>query len=113
MMCRAGKANPEDFGLAPESDRNGWWFVRDRLVRDLAAQNRSELLLWDSWGLMEGEPDEDELALLDEVAWLTEAGDSAFEDMRGLYEGEAGLRVPPVVNRHSPAVGLHPASLGP
>jgi hypothetical protein len=113
ILCRSGEADAEDFGLAPASDRKGWWFVRDRLVRDLAAQNRSELLLWDSWGLMEREPGEEEVALLDEVAWLTEAGDPAFEDMRGLYEGEAALRVPPEVNRHSPAVGALRVALDP
>jgi hypothetical protein len=111
MMCRGGEADAENFGLAPESERKGWRHVRDRLVRDLAAQNRSELLLWDSWGLMEREPSEDEPALLDEVAWLTEAGDSAFEYVRGIHDGEADLKVPPVVNRHSPAVGLHRVAL--
>jgi hypothetical protein len=113
ILCRSGEADAEDFGLAPESNRKGWSFVRDRLVRDLAAQNRSELLLWDCWGLMESEPGEDELALLDEVAWLAEAGDSAFRDMRAICDGEAGLRVPPLVNRNSPAVGSHRVALNP
>jgi hypothetical protein len=49
--------------------------------------------------------------LLDEVAWLIEAGDSAFACVRGIYEDEESLRVPPVVNRHSPAVGLHRVAL--
>lgn len=111
ILCRVGEANAADFGLAPESDRRGWWHVRDRLVRDLAAQNSKELLLWDAWGLMEREPSEDELALLDEAAWLTEAGDSAFERVRSTYEGEQSLRVPPVVNRQSPAVGLQRVAL--
>jgi hypothetical protein len=111
ISCRGGEADAEDFGLGPESERKGWWHVRDRLVRDLAAQNRSELLLWDAWGLMEREPSDDELALLDEVAWLMEAGDSAFEHVRGIYEDGESLRVPPVVNRHSPAVGLHRVAL--
>ena len=110
-MCRGGEEKPEDFGLAPQSDRKGWWHVRDRLVRDLAAHNRSELLLWDTWGLMEREAGKDELALLDEVAWLTEASDSAFEHVRLIYEDEGSLKVPPVVNRHSPAVGLHQVAL--
>jgi len=111
ILCRGGEADATDFGLAPESDRKGWWHVRDRLVRDLAAQNSKELLLWDAWGLMERDPSEDELALLDEAAWLTEAGGSAFDYVRSIYEGEESLRVPPVVNRHSPAVGLHRAAV--
>jgi hypothetical protein len=107
ITCRSGEADAEEFGLAPDSDWKGWWHLRDRLIRDLAAQNRKEPLLWDAWGLMEREPSEDELVLLDEAAWLTEAGETAFDYVRSIYEGEQSLRVPPVVNRHSPAAGLH------
>jgi hypothetical protein len=104
QMCRDGRADPDSFGEFPDTFLKGWWFIRANLVRDLAAQNRMELLLWDSWGdLMtpEPEPKAKQLALLDKVAILTQAGNGAFERMRAAYEGEAGLKVPPVITCYS------------
>ena len=49
-MCREGGGNPDDFCVEPESEPRGLWFVRSRLLLDLAALNQEELLLWDSWG---------------------------------------------------------------
>jgi len=51
------------------------------------------------------------MALLHEAAWLTEAGDTAFKFVRSIYEGEESPRVPPVVNRRSPAAGLQSVDL--
>ncbi len=50
--CRTRTADPENFCVVPESPPRGLWFVRSRLMLDLAALNREELLLWDSWGAM-------------------------------------------------------------
>ena len=104
QMCRAGRADPDSFGEFPDPFLKGWWFIRANLVLDLASQNRMELLLWDSWGdLMapEPEPTEEQLALLDKVATLTQAGNEAFERMRAVYEGEALLKVPSVITCYS------------
>jgi hypothetical protein len=104
QMCRAGQADPDSFGEYPDPFLKGWWFLRANLVLDLASQNRMELLLWDSWGdLMapEPEPSEEDLALLDEVATLTQAGDEAFDRMRAVYEGQAALKVPSVIKCYS------------
>ena len=38
---------------------------------------------------------------MDEVATLPQAGDEAFDRMRAVYEGEAGLKVPPVITCYS------------
>ena len=66
---------------------HGAWFVQDNLVRDFLSLNKIELLPWDGWGLMAGPEDvvsADDLALLDRMAALTLAGDSAFDDIRSL-----------------------------
>jgi hypothetical protein len=97
QLCRAGQADPDCFGIF---DMHGLWFVRGDMVRDLASLNKVELLPWDCWGLIEGEDkslSEDDMALLDRVAALTLAGNEAFPATRALYEGEARLRVPPVI----------------
>jgi Transglutaminase-like superfamily len=102
QRCRAGEADPERFGVDPGAEERGWWFVRHELIQDLAAQNKRELLLWDSWGLMAREPSEEDLALLDEVASVTQGGPAAYPRVRALYEGAPGLRVPERVMSFSP-----------
>ncbi len=49
QLCRAGDADANDFGLDPGHEPRGLWFVRCRLLLDLAALNKTEVLLWDSW----------------------------------------------------------------
>jgi hypothetical protein len=46
---RSGSADPENFAVDPGQEPGGAWFVRSRLLLDLAALNRTELLLWDAW----------------------------------------------------------------
>jgi hypothetical protein len=100
QLCRSGEANPDDFGLAPDS-MHGLWYIQSQLVRDLAAMNRMELLCWDCWGLGNADPKEDPSAsntiLLDRVAALTQRGNEAFGALRAIYEHNEHLRVPPVI----------------
>jgi hypothetical protein len=98
--CRAGRADPNRFGLSLVPHLHGLWYVAGNLVRDLAALNRMEMLPWDLWGLM-GTDDsalsEENKSLLDRVAALTLSGDRTFAQVRSIYEGDDRLRVPPVV----------------
>lgn len=100
QMCRAGRADPNRFGLSLVPHLHGLWYVAGNVVRDLASLNRMEMLPWDVWGLMATEDaaitDEKKL-LLDRVAALTLAGDSAFAQLRAVYEADDRLRVAPVV----------------
>jgi len=103
QLCRSGQADPDHFGI---SDMHGLWFVRGDLLRDLASLNKMELLPWDCWGLIEGEDKNlsaDDMALLDRVAALTLADNSAFAEMRPLYESDERLRVPSVVKSYAAA----------
>jgi hypothetical protein len=97
QRCRAGTADPDAFGIL---DMKGLWFVAGNVVRDFAALNNTEMLPWDVWGAMPepGEPiGQDKLALLDKLASLTMTPDAHFMKLRALYDGETGLKVPPVV----------------
>jgi hypothetical protein len=92
QRCRAGQADPAKFGIG---EWWGAWFVRNNVVRDVAALNKVELLPWDSWGLMDresnlGEGSADEL--VDEVASL--AADDRWAALRAKYEGDLRLRAP-------------------
>ena len=91
-LCRAGRADPASFGI---SVWWGAWFVRNNVVRDLAALNKLELLPWDSWGLMDrtsGLGDGPADQLVDEVAAATSTANWAV--VRRLYAGDDRLGVP-------------------
>jgi len=92
QLCRSGGADPAMFGIA---EWWGAWFIRNNVVRDLAALNKVELLPWDAWGLMDRDsalsqgPSDD---LVDQVAALTVDGD--WSRLRLLYEADDRLRAP-------------------
>jgi hypothetical protein len=96
-QCRAGETDPSSFGIF---DMRGLWFITGNLLRDVAALNNMEMLPWDGWGMMpgpQGKLRDDQLALLDRLAAITQAPDASFAELRRLYEGEEGVRVPATV----------------
>ena len=109
-LCRSGEADPDDFGLGPDS-MHGLWYVQSQLVRDLAAMNKMELLCWDCWGLGHAGPDDspspEDAALLDRVAALTQGANEAFDGLHAIYEENDRLRVPSVITSYSFS-GDHP-----
>ena len=95
QMIRSGGADPDRFGIF---EWHGQWFVQGDLVRDFLSLNKIELLPWDGWGLMAGPEDgvsATDLALLDRIAALTLAGDSAFDDIRSLCAADPRLHTAP------------------
>ena len=107
QACRKGAADPEMFLVDPGldiEDTRGWPYLRHNLVHDLAALNKVEMLLWDGWGLIERERlSERDLQLLDHLAHATGSEDASFDELRRLYQAEAGLQVPSAVTSYSPA----------
>jgi len=102
-LCRAGKADPDRFGIF---DLHGMWFIRGNLVRDMAALNKVELLPWDGWGIIERDEtglSTADLDLLDRCAALTLSGNAAFPDLRSTYEHDTRLRVPPTIRSYTTA----------
>jgi hypothetical protein len=105
-MCRDGRADPETFLVDPEleiEDTRGWPYLLHNLIHDLAALNKTEMILWDEWGLIGKEPSEVDLGLLDRVATLTLAAGETFPEVRSIYETTPGLKVPTAVKSYSPA----------
>jgi hypothetical protein len=100
QMCRAGRADPNSFGLSHTPGLLGLWFIAGNVLRDFASLNRMELLPWDAWGLMppnDAGLSEEKKTLLDRVAALTLASDDALPEIRAIYESDERLRVPPKV----------------
>lgn len=103
QLCRSGQADPNLFGVDPDTNLKGMSFIPDYVILDLAAQNKQELLLWDSWGLMlKGELSEDDIALLDTLATLTQGGNETLAEAQSMYEHDGRLRVPSVVMKFGP-----------
>lgn len=112
QRCRKNKVDPQQFGVS-SINIFGIWFVRNNVIRDLAALNRMEMLPWDEWGLADKEFDimtENELKLIDEAAQLT-INDSQFTAMRNLYESKEVLRVPKIVKSHTTYSGVQMVKL--
>jgi hypothetical protein len=101
QMCRAGEADPDTFGIA---EMHGLWFVRGNFVRDVASLNKVELLPWDVWGLVDvlgNELSADDLAVLDQMAELTNDAVPAFDQVRRLYETDSRWRVPATIQSYT------------
>jgi hypothetical protein len=100
IQCRAGEADPTQFGLSLLNQTGAWW-IAGNLLRDAAALNNVEMLPWDVWGAMPApdEPIDDRAAaFFDRVAALTQTPDAAFGDLRSLYQNDDRLRVPSTVH---------------
>jgi hypothetical protein len=93
-LCRAGKADPQSFGIL---DMHGLWFIAGNVVRDLAALNNREMLPWDVWGPMTQDDAEVDIALIDRLAELTHDPDAHFAELRAAYDKGPPLSVPTTV----------------
>jgi hypothetical protein len=74
------------------------WFIRGDLVRDFLALNKIEILPCDGWGQLITDQEElpaEEMAFFDRLGALTLAGDSAFPELRSLFESDSRLRTLP------------------
>jgi hypothetical protein len=97
--CRSGKGDPNLFGIF-QGNRRGLWFIAAELIRDVAALNKMEVLVWDVWGAMPKSDTRFDAALLkyfDQLAALTHDPDASFDDLMTLYRYDHGVQVPPVV----------------
>jgi len=93
-LCRAGKADPQAFGIL---DMWGFWFIASNVVRDLAALNNREMLPWDVWGPMTPNDADIDMSLIDRLAELTHDPDAHFAELRAVYDQGPPLSVPPTV----------------
>jgi hypothetical protein len=95
-LCRAGKADPRHYGIFVGNLR-GLWFIAAEMIRDVSALNAVEMLPWDVWGAMPqpNEPLDARFSYFDQLAALTLS--DSLDKLRSRFEGDPGLRVPPVV----------------
>ena len=82
-LCRAGKADPQAFGIL---DMWGSWFIASNVIRDVASLNNHEMLPWDVWGAMTPHDSGLDLPFIDRLAALSQAPDRHFGDLRAVYK---------------------------
>ena len=106
---RSGAMDPARSGVAPNLDLpflQSWTYIAHNLVFDLAALNKREMVLWETWGVLDSlEPPDATLAAdLDVLAaWLADPLVS-LDQIRALYDDDR-MRVPASVTNHSPFDG--------
>jgi Transglutaminase-like superfamily len=96
---RRGAADPQMFGIS-FARLCGEWFMAANVIRDLAALNKVETLPWDVWGAMPtpgATLDGSRGAYFDRLSVLAFDPDTNLDELRQLYEDDAGLRVPTMV----------------
>ncbi|MBO2463922.1 transglutaminase-like domain-containing protein [Actinomadura violacea] len=108
QLIRSGDADPQSFGI-PLPDRllAGEWFVIGNVRLDLAALNKVETLLWDTWGA--GTSSDDDLTddirdLYHQVALLT-SDEVRFDAARIAFADNENLRTPSTVLSLAPFNG--------
>jgi hypothetical protein len=107
------RADPERFVVDPGIEipnTRGWPYLVHNLLLDLAALNKREMILWDSWGVAEdpditqGIPAPERLAALDQLAAALVDPATTVAELAALYD-RPGFRIPPTVTSYSPAAG--------
>jgi hypothetical protein len=109
--ARAGRVEPERVAVHPELDLpvlRGWPYLAHNAIHDLAALNKTEMLLWDAWGMQLGHgpgpvPAAD-AAVLDEVCADT-ADPGVSPATVAALGARDGLRVPQAVTSFDPGGG--------
>ncbi len=106
QIIQRGEANPEHFTAGLGDQFKGAWAVKDRLLGDLCALNKAEMLLWDTWGWIgrDFKPNAGNRELLDRMAEITIDVDQHFDEVRALF-ADPRFKVPPEVKSYSPATG--------
>ena len=99
IMCRAGKADPELFGIFQ------WWgyeYLRCNLILDANSLLKMPMQPWDQWEGYKDLPMEEwteaDFAVMDELASLALAIDDDFEAFAEFVRGNDKIRVPDDLN---------------
>lgn len=100
ILCRNAQKDPKQFGAGFFQRMSGWWYIRNKLIQDIAALNKQELLLWDCWGMMLKDSSDvfmnnpEQVERLDYYAELLYEADLNFEEIKLVYHLDSNVTVP-------------------
>lgn len=109
--ARAGTMDPTRFVVDPSLELpglRGWPYLAHNVIHDLAALNKTEMLLWDIWGMQldhdAGSVPDVDATILDEISAMTANPDIDPAVALDLISRN-GLKIPEVVTRLDPNDG--------
>lgn len=107
--ARSGSLDAERFGVSPELDLpylRSWTYLAHNVIFDLAALNKDEMVLWETWGVLDSlaPPDPALASNLDELAACLADPNAQLDTVRSHYD-DVRFRVPAMVTNHSPLDG--------
>jgi hypothetical protein len=111
QAARAGTSDPGRYLTTPDLDApelRGWPLLARHVIHDLAALNKTEMLVWDAWGMQlrfgPGPVAEQDAVLLDEIC-ADPAGPGISRDAAAALANRDELRVPATVTSFDPYGG--------
>jgi AcrR family transcriptional regulator len=111
QAARDGTSDPERFVVTPDldiPDTRGWPYIAHHVIHDLAALNKTEMLVWDYWGLLleawTGPLPDQDAAVIDDISAVT-ADPAADRETLARLGARDGLRIPPVITSIDPNGG--------
>jgi len=114
QLARSGAIDPQRFVTHPDLEipaTRGWPWLRHQLVHDLAALNKTEMLLHEVWGVDSlTPPGPGELPVLDELATFTGQPSPPLAGLRSAYR-RPEFAVPDTVTSYSPTRNHVPAAV--
>lgn len=116
IKCRNKLVNKNLFGHDPLIKICGLWYVRNKLMQDLAAINKNELLLWDCWGYMLTTEVDSEVensaqsVIFDEIADVMSGHEVDLEKAKILYD-QPNIKVTQNLMSRSPVSGMQEVRL--
>jgi hypothetical protein len=115
QLARSGAVDPGRFVVSPDLEipaTRGLPQLARNLVRDLAALNKAEMLLWEDWGVLDSPtaPEPGDLPLLDELAALSVQLSPPLAGLRSAYRRPEFV-IPDTVTSYSPVRNNVPAAV--
>lgn len=98
-LCRSKIMRPNHFG---SRQHRGLWYVRNRLIHEIAFINKEEVLVWDMWGHMLSEKNRkpfipaEQYIILDRLASIIQEKRNELTTMQQCYQQD-GYSVPDTV----------------
>lgn len=98
QLCRRGEVLPHRFGSFLAGRMSGLWFIRNKLIQDIAALNKMEMLQWDCWGSMLSDEDprcisSQQAQYLDDIAAALLHSNNLTRVAQEIYQ-QSGITVP-------------------
>ncbi|MDX1900938.1 MAG: transglutaminase-like domain-containing protein [Gammaproteobacteria bacterium] len=108
--CRRGDIPPQRIGSFLAGRMSGLWFIRNKLIQDIAALNKMEMLQWDCWGVMLENAQDSLVVPEQQVLWLDGVAETLLQshdtlsEVQDLYR-DSRIAVPQLITTYSVALG--------